>query len=336
MITSPGPMAMSGTRQLPVPTPPVLSGNLKANWKVFRRDWTNLKLQATSKQENLKFGPVIKKRIDEAWLAAISNGLMKSHYVLAINDLDIRFTLDTGFVIINGDQFLANVRTGTCDLGVPGELALTTDPTKKPRQVPCRKEPFAVNERVQTEIEKLVQREPQALNNASIYNLPTLDDVLVEMKDARIFSKLDIKEAYRHRIKELRQRCVEKNIVLNDKTTAAEKKEIVFMGHITTEGISPDPAKNWEIDHKTSSPHHHQSNGEAEAAVKAVKTLIKKCKEANQDRFRALLEFRSTPQQFSNKSTVEILLGRKPRTLLPFANKQDANCTNINKALERR
>ena len=36
---------------------------------------------------------------------------------------------------------------------------------------------------------------------------------------------------------------MEKNIVLNDKTTAAEKKEIVFMGHITTEGISPDPAK---------------------------------------------------------------------------------------------
>ena len=72
--------------------------------------------------------------------------------------LGLKTLKNLGFVIINGDQFLANVRTGTCDLGVPGELALTTDPTKKPRQVPCRKEPFAVNERVQTEIEKLVQR----------------------------------------------------------------------------------------------------------------------------------------------------------------------------------
>ena len=32
----------------------------------------------------------------------------------------------------------------------------------------------------------------------NIFKLSTLDDILVEMKDARIFSKLDIKEAYWH------------------------------------------------------------------------------------------------------------------------------------------
>ncbi|KAK3715807.1 hypothetical protein RRG08_001148 [Elysia crispata] len=131
---------------------------------------------------------------DEALLAAISNVLMKSQStaVLIINEPDVWFTLDTD--------------------------------VEKPRQLPCRKVPFAVHERVQTEIEKLVQRriltpdtEPtewvsqmafaekstgdiricidlQALNNALMrehYKLPTLDDVL-EMKDARIFNKLDI------------------------------------------------------------------------------------------------------------------------------------------------
>ncbi|KAK3732190.1 hypothetical protein RRG08_026572 [Elysia crispata] len=36
------------------------------------------------------------------------------------------------------------------------------------------------------------------------------------------------------------------------------------------------------------------------------------------------------------KSPAKILLGRKPKTLLAFSNKQYANCRNINKALERR
>ena len=49
--------------------------------------------------------------------------------------------------------------------------------------------------------------------------------------------------------------------------------------------------------------------------------LIKKFKETNQDPFWALLELRSMPQQFNNKSPAEILLGRKPRTLLPFSKK---------------
>ena len=44
--------------------------------------------------------------------------------------------------------------------------------------------------------------------------------------------------------------------------------------------------QNWEIDHRTSSPHYHCSNGKAEATVKAVKTMIQKCKDTNQDPLR--------------------------------------------------
>ena len=36
--------------------------------------------------------------------------------------------------------------------------------------------------------------------------------------------------------------------------------------------------QNLEIDHRMSSPHHHCSNGKAEAAVKAIKTMIKNAK----------------------------------------------------------
>ena len=34
--------------------------------------------------------------------------------------------------------------------------------------------------------------------------------------------------------------------------------------------------KSWDVNHITSSPHHHQSNGRAEAAVKLMKGIIKK------------------------------------------------------------
>ena len=43
--------------------------------------------------------------------------------------------------------------------------------------------------------------DPQPLNAAfkrEHYRLPVLDDVLPKLKDAKIFSKLDVKEAYWH------------------------------------------------------------------------------------------------------------------------------------------
>ena len=43
--------------------------------------------------------------------------------------------------------------------------------------------------------------DPQPLNAAlkrEHYRLPMLDDVLTKLRDSKIFSKLDLKEAYRH------------------------------------------------------------------------------------------------------------------------------------------
>ncbi|UYV72544.1 hypothetical protein LAZ67_9003635 [Cordylochernes scorpioides] len=64
--------------------------------------------------------------------------------------------------------------------------------------------------------------------------------------------------------------------------------------------------------HITSSPKHPQSNGQAEAAVKIVKSLMKK----NKDPILALMEYRATPLA-NGLSPAELLFGRKIRTMVP-------------------
>ena len=54
-------------------------------------------------------------------------------------------------------------------------------------------------------------------------------------------------------------------------------------------------AKEWNLDHNTSSPRNPRSNGQAEAAVKIVKGLLAKAKYSGQDPHLALLAYRSTP-----------------------------------------
>ena len=72
---------------------------------------------------------------------------------------------------------------------------------------------------------------------------------------------------------------------------------------------------SWGITLKTSSPGHSQSNGKTEAAVKAAKTMMKKC--ANSDHYLALLELRNTPIQNLNLSPAQMALSRRTRTCLP-------------------
>lgn len=73
----------------------------------------------------------------------------------------------------------------------------------------------------------------------------------------------------------------------------------------------------WEFEHKTSSPGYPQSNGEAESAVKVVKTLMRKAKAARQDPYLAILDHHNTPTQGMNTSPAQRLLSRRTRTLLP-------------------
>ena len=54
-------------------------------------------------------------------------------------------------------------------------------------------------------------------------------------------------------------------------------------------------ARNWEIEHTTSSPGFPQSNGQVERCIQTVKRLLKKAEHAKEDPFLALLENRNTP-----------------------------------------
>ncbi|XP_054267072.1 uncharacterized protein K02A2.6-like [Macrosteles quadrilineatus] len=72
-------------------------------------------------------------------------------------------------------------------------------------------------------------------------------------------------------------------------------------------------AKEWGFSTFRSSPHHHQGNGAAEAAVKVAKGLMKK----NKDKFElALLSYRTSPLE-TGFSPSELMYGRKLRDNLP-------------------
>ncbi|XP_076060199.1 uncharacterized protein LOC143036563, partial [Oratosquilla oratoria] len=78
--------------------------------------------------------------------------------------------------------------------------------------------------------------------------------------------------------------------------------------------------ERWGVHHSVTSPHYPQSNGHAEAAVKAAKHLILKtapngnidCEEFD----RGLLELRNTPS-LAGRSPAQVLFGRPLRTCVP-------------------
>ena len=71
------------------------------------------------------------------------------------------------------------------------------------------------------------------------------------------------------------------------------------------------------IEHRTSSPGHPKSNGKAESAAKAAKTMMKKAVKDNTDQYIALLELQNTPLQSHGKSPVQLLFNHHSCTLLP-------------------
>lgn len=76
---------------------------------------------------------------------------------------------------------------------------------------------------------------------------------------------------------------------------------------------------------EVSSAHYHQSNGHAEAAVKAMKDLVKKSwsnGRLDQNVFdTALLEWRNTPRSEDGKAPSQWMFGYLQRTLVPAASK---------------
>ena len=80
--------------------------------------------------------------------------------------------------------------------------------------------------------------------------------------------------------------------------------------------------KHWGIRHVRSSPGHHQANGKAEAAVKVVKNMMKRCLIDHEDQYEALLELRNTPRQ-KGESPAQVMFQRETRTLLPSVAKKN-------------
>lgn len=84
--------------------------------------------------------------------------------------------------------------------------------------------------------------------------------------------------------------------------------------------------QKWGIKHHITSPHHSASNGKAESAVKAMKTLIIKCHESRTDPMEAILEQRNTPRADTKRSPAEMMMNRKLRTMVPSRVKAEPSC----------
>ena len=159
----------------------------------------------------------------------------ETDFIIVPNDfsclLGLKTVQEMGLFTINDDNFIAQVSFDTSLLGDLGEAQLHVNPDVPPRALPCRKLPLALREDVKHELERLVeigvlipleeptvwvsqmavvkksdgsQRiciDPQPLSDAlqrEHYRLPNLDDVLPNLNNAKVFSKLNVKQAYWH------------------------------------------------------------------------------------------------------------------------------------------
>ena len=87
-----------------------------------------------------------------------------------------------------------------------------------------------------------------------------------------------------------------------------------------TAGITKKFLTKWGVQHQVSTPHYPQANGHAEAAVKAVKRLVKKTTSNGQldcDAFaEGLLELRNSPRA-DGRSAAQVLYGHPLRSTVP-------------------
>ncbi|XP_068224775.1 uncharacterized protein [Palaemon carinicauda] len=158
-------------------------------------------------------------------------------FIVVSNDLMCLFGSKTcqemGFVFVNGKAFVSKIDIDheMSNLGDLGEVKLNVDSALPARILPCRRLPIALKSKVQKELHSLVKRgvlipeteptdwvsqmavvqktngklriciDPQPLNKAlkrEYYTLPILEDILPSLKHAKIFSKLDVQEAFWH------------------------------------------------------------------------------------------------------------------------------------------
>ena len=76
-------------------------------------------------------------------------------------------------------------------------------------------------------------------------------------------------------------------------------------------------AKDWDFEHRTSSPGNSKDNGKVKSAVKTAKNLLRKVLSARTDPYIAILDYRNTPTQGMESNPAQRLMNRRTRTLLP-------------------
>ena len=77
-------------------------------------------------------------------------------------------------------------------------------------------------------------------------------------------------------------------------------------------------SKEWNFTLVTSSPRYPQSNGMAERNVQTIKNLFKKAKDAGNDEYLTMLEFRNSPITGFYQSPAHLLMGIRLQSALPM------------------
>ena len=162
--------------------------------------------------------------VDNKFACLLSLNTSKELKIITVNEQNF-------IAKVSSENCLSISNSYPQSVGDLGTAKLTIDPNVKPVILPCRKIPLALHDKVKNEIELLLQRgilkkveeptpwvsqmvtvtkrdgglrvciDPQPLNRALCrqhYHLPTFDDILPKLQNAKVFSKLDIKEAFWH------------------------------------------------------------------------------------------------------------------------------------------
>ena len=75
--------------------------------------------------------------------------------------------------------------------------------------------------------------------------------------------------------------------------------------------------KEWDIEHRVTSPYNSKANSKVEAAVKSAKKLLCKTAKGGNDLYLGLLAEHNISSQGIGRSPVQRLMNRRTRTLLP-------------------
>ena len=76
-------------------------------------------------------------------------------------------------------------------------------------------------------------------------------------------------------------------------------------------------ANSSEFSHYTSSPYYSRSNGKAESAVKIAEQLLTKCTKQKEDTWKAILDWRNTPNDALGTSPAQRMMSRRTQTMIP-------------------